>query len=99
MEALVVVLDDDLPVRGHVVGEPPAEAQLAHPVAVEVGDRLVAVPEVLVEGARLGRQADEQEAGVLGDGDRVQRIVGALEELVLVDIGRGQQAPIKVVRP
>src|SRR5439155_1610071 len=76
-----------------------AEAKLTHPVALEVGDGLVAVPEPLAEGPRMLREADEQEAPVLPDRDRVQRVVVAFELLVLVDIRRRQQVPVEVVRP
>ena len=46
----------------------------------------------------LGK-ADEQEARVLVDADLAEPVFGALELLVLVHVGRRQEAPVEVVRP
>ncbi len=99
VQAFVVVLDDDLPVGSDVIGDPSTEAQLTHSVPVEIGDRLVAVAQPLVERPWLVGQAHEQETRVLPHPDAVQRVVRALELLVLVDVRRGEQAAVEVVRP
>ena len=99
MEALVVVLDDDLPVGRDLVAQPDADAQLVDAVAVEDRDALGPLLERRHE--RLGRvgEVDEHEPGVRPDRDLVERVRLALELLVLVDVGRPDEPPVEVERP
>ena len=99
MEALVVVLDDDLPVRRHLVAQPHADAQLVDAVAVEDRDALGALLERRQERLRRIGEVDEHEPGVRPDGDRVERVRLAVEVLVLVDVRRPDEPPVEVERP
>ena len=51
------------------------------------------------DGTAARRQAHEHEAVVLPHRDRVERVVAALELLVLVDVRRREELPVEVVRP
>ena len=86
VEALVVVLDDDLPVRRDLVAQPDADPQLVDPVAIEVRDALGALAQCRDERLRRIGQVDEHEPRVRPDRDRVQRVGLAVEGLVLVDV-------------
>ena len=66
-----------------LVDDPPTDPQLVEPIALEPGDRLGARAQLLGERRRRGRQVDEDEAGVGLDSDRVERVVGPVEQLVL----------------
>src|SRR5258708_3362730 len=56
VEALVVVLDDDLPVRRDVVGDALRQPEVAEVIAVEVRDRPVAVEQCGGERLRVVAQ-------------------------------------------
>ena len=101
VQALVVVLDHDLPVGLHLVHEAHADAQLVHLEALERGDRLGAVGERRHERAlrAAGRHVHEHEPGVVVDRDVVQRVVGPVEVLVFLHVGRADQLSVQVERP
>ena len=100
MQALVVVLDHDLPVRGDLVDDADADPQLLHPEPLEHRDALGACLQELHQRPGLaGREVREQEPRMRLDGEGVQRVVGAVEPLVLLDVRRADQAPAQVVGP
>ena len=99
MQALVVVLDDDLPVGLDLVDDAPADAQLVQAVALEAVIVSMPSPQLVEERSRGVAEVDEQEPAVGLDGDRVEREVAALEALVLVDVGRADEPAVEVERP
>ena len=100
VEALVVVLDDDLPVRGDLVHEAHADPELVHLEALEGRDRLGAVRErVDQRTARLPAHVHEHEARVAVDRDVVERVVRAIELLALLHVRRADQLAVQVEGP
>ncbi len=74
VEALVVVLDDDLPVRLDLVDDAHADAELVHPEAIERRHALDAVVQRLEQRPRLASEAREQESRVRVDREAVERV-------------------------
>ena len=99
VQALVVVLDQDLPVGLDLGHRDVADAELAE---VEAGERRAATSRwsasALLEGHRVGVEVHEHEALPDGDGDRPQAERVAVD-LVLGDVRRADQAAVEGVRP
>ena len=77
------VLGDELPVRVDLVLDPPDEALLGEPVAVE---SLGKIAELVVERGRLGVEAHEDEAAPFVDANGVKTVVGPVERLDLAHV-------------
>ena len=76
MEALLVVLDDELPVARQLVGVGGADDETLGPMACDV--RLDAGEEAF-DGRGIAPDVDQHPAVPLLDGDRHQAVVGAVE--------------------
>ena len=99
VQALVVVLDDDLPVGLDLVHQTDADPELVHLEALEGRDRLRAVGERLHQRPRLAGEVHEEEPGVAVDRYTVERVGRPLEELVLLHVRRADQLTVQVVGP
>src|SRR5271157_53199 len=96
VQALGVVLDDQLPVAGDVVNDPLAQAELLHAPGVELGGQ-----DVELFGQRPGRFAEVQEdmAVPKPDGDGRERVVCDAKVWHIVHLGRGHELAGEVVGP
>ena len=98
--ALVVVLDDDLPVGPDVVDDPPDRPQVRQRVARDApGDLAELRRERVARGNPLRRQVHEQPAAPGVDGDRVQAELGGLEAVGLAEERRVPDAAVELVAP
>ena len=101
--ALHEVLDDELPVGLHVVGDPPAQGEVGDVVALDglgVPEALLDVAhDVLLEGRRVLGQADPDVAEVLADRDGDQAVLLAVDVGHLGEVGGGDELAVEVVGP
>ena len=96
MQALVVVLDDQLPVRAHVVDDAVAEAEILHAPRAEPGGKRA---ELRLERRGLRIEIDEDVPVPQRGADPVQRVVGLAEVRHFVHVRRADQAAVEVVGP
>ncbi len=101
MQALVVVVDHDLPVRLDVVDDRVRDAQLLEvPVAAVVGRVALRAPiEERAEVLRFLRRAHEDETVPHVHRDRVQRVAGAIEALAGLHVRGADERPRRVEGP
>ena len=98
VQALVVVVDQDLPVGLHLGHGAVADPQRRQVEARQRQRREVLVCQRLLERHRVGVEVDEQEALPDGDLDRPQA-QGVAVDLVLAHVGRADQAAVEGVCP
>src|SRR5208337_1011329 len=96
VQALGVVLDDQLPVAGDVVNDPLAQAELLHAPGVELVGQ-----DAELFGQRPGRFAKVQEdmAVPKPDGDGRERVVFDAKVWHIMHLGRGHELAAEVVGP
>jgi hypothetical protein len=94
--ALVIVLNDDLPVRldDIVVTDGGDE-----PFALVGGEEIAEVANVFLEGRPPSRRVDEQPSLPFGHVDRLQRIVDAIEVLPVAEVGCSLEGAVQAVNP
>ncbi len=98
--ALVVVLDDDLPVGADVVDDPAGGPQVRERVARDAPGDPAQLGRQRVPGLHpLGRQVHEQPAAPGVDRDRVQAELGGLEAVRLAEERRVADAAVELVAP
>ena len=98
MQALVVVLDVDLPVRFHLGDRPVRDAQVGQAEALERQRLVLLAGERLEQRFRLVGEVDEDEARPRVDGNRPEP-EGVAVDLVLADHRRSDQLPVERVGP
>ena len=98
VQALLVVLDDDLPVGGDVADAGVRDVQRTHVEALEREEVGAMGAQPLVERRRLFGQADEHEAMPLPNVVRPQR-QARLVDIGVVEVRGGDQASVERVRP
>ncbi len=96
MQTFIVILQDQLPVRLHVVLNAPDCLQQGQVVARESS---LERREPLRRRSRLGIEVHEQEPFPRGERDGVQRIRLLIEAFHLVHVRRANQAPVERVGP
>jgi hypothetical protein len=101
--ALHEVLDDELPVGGHVVDDAPPHGQRLEPVRVDrleraqpAGDR---AHHPLLERRRVLGQADPDVTQPLARGDGHKPALGTVDVRHPGQVGRRRQLPVQLVRP
>ena len=100
VQALVVVLDDDLPVRLDLVHDPHADPELVELEPLEHHQALGALAHLLAQRPRrIAREVHEDEAGERLDVEPVQREARPVEELVLLDVRGADELAVEVVDP
>ena len=96
VQALIVILQDQLPVCLHVVLDPADRPQQRQVVAREASRER---REPLCGGRRLGIEIYKQESFPLGERDGVEWIRLLVEPFHLVHVRRADQAAVECVRP
>ena len=96
MQALVVVQDDQLPVRFDVVHDTLIKAQVLH---LPRGELLRKIGQLRFQRFRLRRQVDKDVAIPNSSVHAVQRVVLATEAGALVHVRRSHQPAIQAIRP
>jgi hypothetical protein len=96
VQALVVVLDDELPVRAHVVDDSPSEPQILHLPGSELAGK---IGELVDQRRRRWRQVQEDVSGPFIRGHTLKWIVPAGKVRHLVHVRRADQLSVQVVRP
>src|SRR5215212_9343190 len=94
--ALVVVLNQDLPVRRHLVAVPGDRHELTGAV---VPDHLSQVAHMLLERRRVSARVREQPPLPLSDPDRYERVVGPIKSGYPAESRSPLQAPVQPVSP
>ena len=96
MIALRVVLEDQLPVRPHIVIDPSGRAQLRQiPMSEFAGQRR----KDFFQRRRLIRQTDEDETLPRAPGSPVQRVIRLIESRNLIHVRRADEAAIEPISP
>ena len=90
MQALLVVLDDELPVARQLVGVAGTDDETLGPMACDV--RLDAGEEAF-DGRSIARDVDHHPPMPLLDGDRHQAVVGTVEAAAGSNRGVASKAP------
>ncbi len=96
MQAFVVVLEHQLPVGAHVVGDPVTHLEIREAESGKAADQRAVR---LHERHRLARQIHEQKPFPLGNRGLMQRIVGLFEAGHLAHVGRADEPAIGGVGP
>ena len=101
--ALHEVLDDELPVRPDVVGDPPADPEVLDAVALEGAEVPEPLDDLLQDGRlerrRVARQAHPQVAEPFPHGDRRQAVVDPVDVGHLGEVRRRDELAVEVVGP
>ena len=98
VQALAIVLDDDLPIGGHLARRGACNAEVAGAKALKCARVVVVGGDVVLERAGLSPEIDKQRALPLGNGHAVKPVLGAVN-LVGTHVRRANQLAIESVGP